>query len=252
MPEDDDKSQSWFDWGAKHGRDLLTYITLSVLVMTVSGYLLRDSITFRNNVADLAGTVALRAEIAKLSVSIDNLGLKFDQQNEEAKARSETAAADRKEVIDRVASLEKTVALDMDPTPPVTFMNYGHRVENAADPEDDIHIGDTVRITWQVLKTRDCGLPHPADFIEDDVGVQAQLLDPSTRNKDGTGMALPPSPTPRTLTYTAKIPDMLGLVSGRAHMWLQMEYDREVCPKVGTIDSPRVEIDLKPAVRLKG
>jgi uncharacterized membrane protein YciS (DUF1049 family) len=255
MPDDD---LDFLGRLAKRSRDISSVIAV-VIAIAAFGWVLSGNIYFKESVANVAGVETLRADlnakleqsskdfqesITKLVTSIDSM----NQQVSEVVQRSAVGSKERQELIDEVAKLKLAISTDMDDSPAIRFFSSGNKAEPLR-PGEPIRIGEFVRLTWSFIKLRDCGKSQPDDLIMDINGVQAHLAHASIIGADGKGIATPVDPNIRNeITYTAQIPDDVGLSPGPASIWVQIVYDPMKCPRLGSIDSPRIPLTLTEAL----
>jgi hypothetical protein len=250
---DEDHRDSWLTKLGQHSRDTASIV---LLVVSLSGvwWVLKNNTVFQKGVADIAGVTELKLEVAGLRQAIEDstkqtvmLGDQLQRYTEDSIERSRVASQERDAVAQRVARMERTLNTNQDTLPAIKYSEFGNRIE-ALSPGEPIRIGDYVRLTWRLVKMRECGEATARDFIVDVNGVTAQLVGVSTRDQQGRGLVLPPDPNAvREITYTARIPKDAGLSPGVASVWIAIRYDPNACPKAASLESPRISFYLAEA-----
>lgn len=256
-----EEAKDWVTRIAPRARDFSSIVLplLTILGMIWgSAWLLKDNTRFQKGLADTAGVTELRAEVAGLRSAIEantaqqlQLTSQLLSLNEKADERSKQASLERdalkEELTDRLHKLEDALKVDQSAEPAVRYMDFGNSV-TALQPGAPIRIGELVRITWHLIKLKDCGRPTLADFILDQHGVRAQLTDVSSRDAEGHGANFQPDPqTMREITYTARIPGDKGLTAGGAQITINASFDKMVCPRVNPVESKPTYFELSPA-----
>ncbi len=121
----------------------------------------------------------------------------------------------------------------IDSTPPVTFSGGGHSIT----PMDE---NGRVKISWTLVKNRDCGRPKVAMSFRNGGGLQHYMQSLSVLSDDGRGVNLPVSTIPVTINYSGRVPQNDGVQPGRGYAQVILS-DFEDCPDVRTIYSPVVD-----------
>jgi hypothetical protein len=242
---------TWLQWAGRNARDLSAIFLFfgSILaVLTTLLYIAKDNTRLQKGVADMAGVTELRTEVANLRSAIDANTEQLVQMNQDNAQRSQAAATDRDqlrlELTRRMEKVESAVKVDQSNDPAIRYMDYGNSVASLI-PGEPIRIGGLVRVTWHLIKYKDCGRPLLADFIIDVNGVRAQLTDVSSRDTEGFGVNLVPDPNVmREVSYTGRIPADKGLSPGGAQLTINASFDKEVCPRVAPVESRPIYFEL--------
>lgn len=228
---------------AKRGRDLIVVATLLGMIGGL-GWLVTGNVFFQKQLSSAAGVDRLRVDLTKTidaqTASIVALTAQINQLLADSAARSEEASAERDAVSARLDKLEAAVSFDTDASPAIRFLSSGNRIT-------DGRIGGTVRITYRFVKLRDCGKSRPDDILMDVNGVVAHFDDVSILDDEGRGLATPvDADAVAEITYTARIPSNAGLTPGLAQGWVNVLYDHDKCPALGTVTGPRIPFNILP------
>ena len=141
--------------------------------------------------------------------------------------------------VDRLAELEEKRSVDTSAV--MRFARTGHRIEDGAP-------GDSVEVTWSVIKLRDgCGRPLVELFFRNGGGRLHRFRNVSALDDEGRGIGLPAGAGIQTITYTAQIPADDGVEPGRGFGWNRVSYPN--CPGVGYETSPEVVFQILPPRR---
>lgn len=218
-----------------------------IIILGGFGWLLKDNLRARGVIADMAGIPALVEKLEKLDSTLNELKNGIAVANTDAETRSKIASIERDDLMRRLKTIEQAVNTNLDPKPPLKFMQFGNSVEGPSG-EAEAHIGDTIWLEWSFIKVRDCGQPFPNSYIIDKEQVTAHLLSQSTLDESGRGVVSPIDPDKViTMRYTVKIPEDKGLTPGAAKVWIVLVYDEKKCPNVDPVSSFRLTLNLLPA-----
>lgn len=136
--------------------------------------------------------------------------------------------------------LTQTLKTTSDPA--ISFATHGNRISNGA-------IGGTVDLTWRFTKLRDCGRPRLAVFFRNGGNRVHRFQNVSIMGDTDRGVAVQPSNSIQSISYTAEIPDNEGVQVTTNHDfaygWVVIDYP-DLCPTVPVVVSPEVPFQILP------
>ena len=223
---------------AKRSRDIQSIVWWIVLIAGL-GWVITDNTRVRKWVAEISGVPMVLDEISHLRTDINDRLSSTNAQIDELTTLVNEGNAQRRVIISRVELLEKSIRTDHDSSPSIEFLPSGNYIS-------DGHIGQLVRISWNFKKLRNCGKSMPDDILIDSNGVLAHFVNVSIVDSEGKGLASPVMTEVQNLTYTARIPEGVGLSPGRAEGFVTILYDKDNCPAVPPMTSPRVSFNILP------
>lgn len=219
-------------WAART-RDVVQLGVFGAMVLGF-GWLLTDNTRVRAFWRDMAGVTELTELQRTTHEKVDGQLTMILERMDTMAHSLEAAMADRDAIRERLLRLEQESAVDKSPA--LRFMPQGNSIT-------DGRRGDVVTVTVAFVKMRDCGRPSPDHFFMDSASTLFRFQDVSIVDEFGRGPGVPPSETPQTLKFTARIPKDAAIQLGGATGWVVLR-DYERCPHNDAIHSPSMGFDI--------